>query len=465
MRAASGSAMRQVRRAVVATPLSANEMHCLELKGMCAHSLAFGNSVQSLGIVRGFTSFISARRGGHNAEISRLVRDGRTVAFDRMVMDAKSKGSDGVIGVSADIGPLSQMVEFTSYGSGVRPAGGGSGEDTGPIGNTEKFFSATCSGEQYNCLVESGFSPRSVVFGNHAYSKGVLGMIRGNLRTSLMSGEVPSYSDVFNTARSNALAKLREDAFSKGCNFVSGVRMQSVRLPFVQEVSFVGTGCIHPSLPSPASPDEVFTSSLPEEELWSLIAIGRRPVSVLTGCSVYNMGFGRYLTGMVQQVKGGESSRYRELTAQARDSVMKQLEKKSNLLGADEVVSVRVVIDEIRPGLIEFFAYGTAVVHDARVAVTSNSLPPQVLLGKRKGFMSSTNLTFGHFGESPADKRAAEAHARAHGTLVGLILSPTVRLVLRRFFAGILAVLGRVFPFLSSASKRLLKSPPPPSAK
>ena len=399
----SVSKQARTRTHTIATPLSANEMHCLELKGVRAHNLSFGNSVQSLGVIRGITSFISARRGGRHEAITRLVKDGRLSAFDRMVREAKGAGSDGVIGVSANIGALSQLVEFTSYGAGVAQVDKRE-EEVG-----DNFFSATCSGEQYHCLREAGFSPRSVVFGNDAYSAGVLGLLQGSIRTALVSGEVPSFSNVFNTARANALARLREDAFSKGCNFVSGVRMHSVRLPFVQEVSFFGTACVHPNLPPPASADDVFTSALPEEELWSLVAIGRRPLSLLTGCSVYNLGMGRYLMGLVQQIRGGEVTRYRELTAKARESVMEQIQKQADRLGTDEVVSVRVVISQIRPGLfflyfflgkknneakwgrkeeglqhkhttglVEFFAYGTAVKHDPTMKMSSKSLPPQV---------------------------------------------------------------------------------------
>ena len=350
---------RQLRWAgahCVNTPLSANEMHVLEMQGLRANALAFGNSVQSLGVIRGLTAFLTSRRGGKVHQVSKLVREGRRTAFERMVNEAKANGNDGVIGVSASLGPLSTLVEFVSYGGGVKRIidplhGDGLPNDVKQLLGDQAFFSAACSGEQYHCLQEAGLQPRTVVFGNEAYSKGIRGLVSGTLRTALWSGEVRAYSDTFNEARRSALATMRQEAFEKGCNFVSGVRMQSVRLPFIQEVSFLGTACVHPALATPTSPDDVFTSALPEEELWSLLAIGRRPLSVVTASSVYNLGFGRHVVGVAQQAKGGEASLYRDLTAKARASVGDQLQKQAEKLGADEVVSVRIVIDEVKPGM------------------------------------------------------------------------------------------------------------------
>ena len=327
------------------TPLTGNELHCLELKGIKGGSLAFGNSVRSLGVLRGLVSFVSAGAGGRNSQIQALIKNGRQTAYDRMLSEAERNKNDGIVGVSTSIGPIGGMVEFNSYGSGVTISKKQTDEN-------KSIFSTTCSGEQYYCLKESGFEPKKVVFGNEAFSSGVSGMISGTLRTALFSGEVSSYSKIFNNARSKALADLRVDAFNKGCNFVSGVRMQSVRLPFVQEVTFYGTGCHHPSLGTPATPEDVLTSALHEEELWSLISVGRRPLQVLTGCSVHNLGVGKALTGALQQAKGGETSRYTELTSKARETVMKQLKQQADAVKADEVISVRISIEEIRPGVL-----------------------------------------------------------------------------------------------------------------
>ena len=86
-------------------------------------------------------------------------------------------------------------------------------------------FTAACSGEQLFCLVDSGFTPIHLVFGNDAYSRGMDGFIASAIGTTLMSGEVPAISDVFNAARRQALSRLRQEAYDNYGNYVSGVQM------------------------------------------------------------------------------------------------------------------------------------------------------------------------------------------------------------------------------------------------
>eukprot|EP01060_Flectonema_neradi_P025802 TRINITY_DN34636_c0_g1_i1.p1 TRINITY_DN34636_c0_g1~~TRINITY_DN34636_c0_g1_i1.p1 ORF type:complete len:451 (+),score=89.15 TRINITY_DN34636_c0_g1_i1:45-1397(+) len=436
------------------TPLTANELHCLELRGMRGGSLSFGNSVRSLGILRGLVSFVSAGAGGKNSQIQSLIKNGRQAAYDRMMTEAENNKHDGVIGVSTNIGPIGGMVEFNSYGSGIDVSNKNAAEK-------KPTFSATCSGEQYYCLTEAGFEPKKVVFGNAAYSSGITGMLSGTIRTALFSGEVSSYSKIFNDARSKALADLRKDAFNKGCNFVSGVRMQSVRLPFVQEVTFYGSGCHHPSLGTPATADDVLTSALHEEELWSLITIGRRPLQVLTGCSVHNLGIGKAITGTLQQAKGGETSRYTQLTSNAREAVMKQIQKQADAVKADEVISVRISIEEIRPGLVEFFAYGTAIRHDSKLQNESVTLPTVVALGKRKDFHRRENLSRPRaLGRTSATGHAELSEKQSHllstsGSYLKTILLSSKR-VIQTVLGIVIRFLSKLFPFLNNfASKKM----------
>eukprot|EP01059_Diplonema_ambulator_P007296 TRINITY_DN16771_c0_g1_i1.p1 TRINITY_DN16771_c0_g1~~TRINITY_DN16771_c0_g1_i1.p1 ORF type:complete len:453 (+),score=120.39 TRINITY_DN16771_c0_g1_i1:37-1395(+) len=447
--------VRQVRRASWVTPLSGNEMHCLEMKGLSGDAMAFGNSVRSLGIARSVVSYVSSGAGGKNAQITNLIQDGRTKAFNRMLQEAANNGNDGIVGVTSDIGPLGGLIEFMSYGAGVQKIQALDPNSTSTAGepgtSTADVFSTTCTGEQYYCLSEAGFTPKSVVFGNEAYSAGIKGAFFGTLRTAVLSGEVKAYSNLFNQARRNALMKMKEDAFHRGCNFVSGVRMQAMRLPLIQEVTFYGTACVHPGLRMPASPDQVYTSAVPEEELWGLASVGRRPVAVLTGCSVYNLGIGRSITGNLQQIKGGEASRYAELTQLARESVTKQLKEQADRVKADEVVSVTIDIEEIRPGMIEFFAYGTAVVNDSKLQVPTKSLPPQVLMGERKKFVKPPFVKQRKLMDS-----SATGHAEAQSYLVTGMRSGFSSIV--SFFRSIITyfirILGYIFPFLNRLIRR-----------
>eukprot|EP01063_Lacrimia_lanifica_P035166 TRINITY_DN6636_c0_g1_i8.p1 TRINITY_DN6636_c0_g1~~TRINITY_DN6636_c0_g1_i8.p1 ORF type:complete len:470 (+),score=121.82 TRINITY_DN6636_c0_g1_i8:1006-2415(+) len=450
--------LRASSRDAVTTPFTGNELHCLEMKALRGDSLAFGNSVRSLGLVRGVTSMVAARAGGTNHQLTDMIRNGRQKAFEKMIGDAKERGCDGVVGVSTTIGPLGGLVEFMSYGACVKKVENFENLDPHYRPSTAKdsaMFSATCGGEQYYCLREMGFHPKNVVFGNEAYSTGFVRQLKGAIKKAVWSGEIRSMSDIFNVSRGNAMKRMREEAFERGCNFVSGVRMQAVRMPFIQEVNFHGTACVHPGLPKPTSPDDVFTSAVPEEELWSLIAIGKRPVGVITGCSVYNLGMGRSVTAAVQQLKGGEATRYTELTSQARQAAMRQLNEQAAELGADEVVSVRIVVEELKYGMVEFFAYGTAVKNDSKIELPTAHLPPQVLMGKRKPFSTISHLKPGQTGTTSevGHVRVKTMNREVFGKMQSILSTSfsTFRWVL----AYILDVLGKVFPFLSRFSKAI----------
>eukprot|EP01062_Namystynia_karyoxenos_P053643 TRINITY_DN4354_c1_g3_i1.p2 TRINITY_DN4354_c1_g3~~TRINITY_DN4354_c1_g3_i1.p2 ORF type:complete len:503 (+),score=153.66 TRINITY_DN4354_c1_g3_i1:99-1607(+) len=447
--------------AVRATTLSGSEAHCLERHGLAAGDLVWGNSVRSLGAIRGLISALQQRAGGSNTQLAQLVRRGREHAYNQMMADARTAGGEGVVGATVSVSPLSGrgLIEFVSYGSTVhrlKPQEGATAAAGAPAAGD--MWATTCTGEQHFCLRDCGFKPKGVVFGNEAYSRGLKGMVMGTVRI-MFTGEVPEYSAVFNQARATALTRLRERAFEQGCSMVSGVRMQAVRMRFVQEVTFVGTACTHPDLPAPRSAADVATSALPEEELWSLISCGRRPLSVVMACSIYNLGVGRALTGALQQIAGGEASRYTQLGDKAREQVAAQVREQAQKLGADEVVSVRIVMEEIQSGLVEFLAFGTAVAHDGKLAAKSRDLPSQVLMGSRRPFISHYALATGmstqrEVGGTGTDVARRQEEMQQKGSRYIVDAFAVVRMVLGWFGR----LISAVFPFLGSLGRRIFGS-------
>jgi len=67
-------------------------------------------------------------------------------------------------------------------------------------------FSTSASAQALYCQIDSGFTPRSFVFGNVAYSIGVGGNIMGAFG-GLKRGEVPQYTEIFDHTRHLALTK------------------------------------------------------------------------------------------------------------------------------------------------------------------------------------------------------------------------------------------------------------------
>ena len=74
------------------TGLSGNEIYCLAQKGYGPGNIVVGNSVHSLGLVRGITSGLKTLSGGEIGSITQLIVDGRHAAINRLEQEAKDEG-------------------------------------------------------------------------------------------------------------------------------------------------------------------------------------------------------------------------------------------------------------------------------------------------------------------------------------------------------------------------------------
>ena len=77
------------------TGLSGNEIYCLAQKGYGPGNIVVGNSVHSLGLVRGFTSGLKTLSGGEIGSITQLIVDGRHAAISRLERRPKTRGPGG----------------------------------------------------------------------------------------------------------------------------------------------------------------------------------------------------------------------------------------------------------------------------------------------------------------------------------------------------------------------------------
>ena len=152
---------------------------------------------------------------------------------------------------------------------------------------------------------------------------------------------MPAVSGVFINARHAALRRLRADAARRGCNFVSGVKLRAADFAFVQELTAIGSGCHHPALPADGA---VRTSGLPEADLWALIACGRAPLGVVSRCAVFNVGALGQIASALNEMAGGEVTRYAQVKYDARKAVMSALRDDALELGADELVGCQIEV-------------------------------------------------------------------------------------------------------------------------
>jgi uncharacterized protein YbjQ (UPF0145 family) len=359
------------------TGFSGNEIFCLNKLGYAAGQLCLGNNVVALGVARGIGAGLSNLAGGEVAEITQLVHDGRKNAYDRMMEEARHYGGVGLAGVSFDMIRHGSNLEFIALGSTVHQSAPGA--DT--LG-----FSTSANTQQLYCQLDAGFTPKSFVFGNVAYSIGVGGNVAGAFR-GLKRGEVPQYTQIFDHTRHLALSRIKDEAKRANANAVLGIETTIEPLLGAQEMMMIGTASSHPALAEYAS--DPVTSDLTNEELWNLVNIGYLPIRLVMGVSVYSLGLASGITTGLKSLVGGEVHGLTELLYEAREKALARIEVDAEQCGADEVVGVKTRVYDLAGGLVEFMVIGTAVKKMPGVATRHESLPPQAIIQDRETFVDS----------------------------------------------------------------------------
>ncbi|HLJ92205.1 MAG TPA: heavy metal-binding domain-containing protein [Gemmataceae bacterium] len=354
------------------TGLSGNEIYCLAQKGWAPGNIVVGNSVYSLGVVRGFTSGLQTLAGGEIASVTELISDGRHAAIKRLEEEAATQEAHGLTGVVSDLKKVAGLIEFLALGSAVK------GQDYhGP------FFTTACTGQDLYCQLDAGFAPRHFVMGNVAYALGVGRGILGVLRT-FAGGEVKEYSQMYNHTRHLALERLEQEAKDRGANAV--VDILTHILPFgpgVREMLMVGTASHNPAL---GTVDRPVTSELTSEELWNLAQLGYAPLRLLLGTSVYALGFAGGVATFFRSLARGEISAVTRLIYEARENCLDHIHKEAEALGADGVIGTKLYIYEIGSGLVEVMAIGTAIRRNPNITTQSAQLIPQAIIRDRDTF-------------------------------------------------------------------------------
>jgi uncharacterized protein YbjQ (UPF0145 family) len=167
------------------TGLSGNEIYCLAQKGFAPGNIVVGNSVHSLGFVRGITSGLKTLSGGEIHSITQLIVDGRHAAIGRLEQEARDEGDRGLTGVTSELRKLSTLMEFIAIGSSVKS-----------VESSGAFFSTACSGQDLFCQIDAGYEPRHFVIGNVAYALGLGRGLAGGLKVLARRGEVKEFSDM-----------------------------------------------------------------------------------------------------------------------------------------------------------------------------------------------------------------------------------------------------------------------------
>ena len=353
--------------------LSGNEIYCLSRKGWGPGNIVVGNSVYSLGLIRGITSGLRTLAGGEIVSLTQLIADGRHAAIGRLEHEAAEHNAHGLTGVTSELKPVGNLMEFLALGSAIH------GTDyTGP------FFSTACSGQDLFCQLDAGYDPRHFVIGNVCYALGIGRGISGAFKMIARRGEVKEFSDMYNHTRHLALERLEQEAAERGCNAVVDINTRV--LPFgagVREMLMVGTGSHNPALGQPKRP---VTSELTGEELWNLTQMGYAPLRLVLGTSVYSLGLLGGLSAFFQSFARGEIDEVTRLVYDARENCLAHIKSEAEELRADGVIGIKLYIYELGNGLVEVMAIGTAIRKHAAVRTQSEQLLPQAIIRDRDTF-------------------------------------------------------------------------------
>ena len=369
----------------IITGLSGNEMFCLKKKGYEPGNLAIGNSVFALGFVGGLTSSFKLIAGGEIHEITEIIREGRELAYMRMVEEARVHGATGVTGVTSQLIYHANNIEYLTIGSGVHKTDGDSPRK-------DNLFSTASNGQELYCQLDCGFQPMQFVFGNVCYSIGVGSGISGALR-SLKSGEVIEYSNMLNQTRHLALERICTEARDAGANAVLGIQTTISPVSGLQEMLMAGTASHHPDLPKQFSESPI-SSDLTNEEMWNVINAGYCPIKLVLGVSVFSLGIAGGIKAMFKSFVRGEIKELTYMIFQARTKAISMIADDAANCGGEDVVGVKTYVYDLGGGIIELLAIGTAIKKMPNVKTHSENLIPQAIIRDQDTFINKVPISF-----------------------------------------------------------------------
>jgi uncharacterized protein YbjQ (UPF0145 family) len=374
----------------IITGLSGNEIYCLKDKGYEPGNLVIGNSVFALGVVGGIASGLRTLGGGEVHEITSIIKEGRTLAYMRMVEEARRHVGVGVTGVTSQLIYHSANIEYLSIGSTLHCVGGDP-----PLGS--HVWSTSANGQELYCQLDCGFEPVQFVFGNVVYSIGIGGGIMGALR-SLKSGEVIEFSSILNKTRHLALERISAEAREAGANAVLGIQTLISPIIGIQEMLMTGTASHHPQLPAQFK-DAPITSDLTNEEMWNIMHSGYCPLKLVLGVSVFSVGFTGGVKAMFKSFVRGEIKELTYMIYQARTRALGMISEDAVACGADDVVGVKTYVYDLGGGMIELLAIGTAVKKMPNMVPSSKQLIPQAIIKDVDTFINKTPYMFQGMGQ------------------------------------------------------------------
>lgn len=211
--------------------LSVTEFLTLSRMGFLPHALVVGSSVYEadtsasagsvdiLGALFGNTPLFKPAPTGEVIALSEAVRAARTLAIERMRLQAAQVNAEGVVGVRLSVEHHlwrggHQIAKFVAIGTAV-----GFDREHGPeeLRNAPSLrlangapFTSDLSGQDFVALLRAGFRPVTVASGTCVYQLDLTEMVRYRG----YNAEITEYTRAFFDARETAMGRLQHDLFS-----------------------------------------------------------------------------------------------------------------------------------------------------------------------------------------------------------------------------------------------------------
>lgn len=356
--------------------LSGNDIYCLQQKHYQPGAIVFGNCLYSSGFIESIGNASRLPLGEEIQNASKMLAEGRSNAFDRLLQQARMKSSHGIINVSNQLISYSGCMEIIATGTLIN-------NDRA----NENFFSTHANGKDFFCLLDTSFIPVAFVFGNAVHATGMAMGLFKNLK-SISRAEMPELAANLNASRKQALSRMLTQA--RDANAILGIKTFFSAIGDACEIALMGTAVKSSQLNS----SQMISSNLTASETWSLAKTGYTPVQLVMHSVVFSLGLAMNVSTSVKALFRGENQDLSRVIFQYREKVLDALQTEATNAQATSVFGTKIYVLSWGNGLIELFAIGTAVKKSEPLKTSSEQLPPQAISLEENKFYNDTPITF-----------------------------------------------------------------------
>lgn len=346
------------------TEFSTWDIACLRQKNYQFGNLIMGNSIYAMNVVEHIGS--KSSRNLDIPEITHFLKKGRDVAFSNLENKLPSQSS--LANIQNKILLYPHNIEFITSGSVITST------------DNKSLFTTHVNGQDLYALLDAGYQPISTVFGNVAYSfKSLEGFIV-SFKT-LRPQKMKELTNLVNEMRHSVLNRLVNEAKQQKAGIVLCINILLQPIGKIHEMMMSGSTVSHPCIKT--SSNEVITSHLTSIETWSLSKLGYAPYRLLIYSNIYALGFSWPLINILSTK---EKSKLTQIIQYVREETITHIREQAKSINADDVIGLKIYINQLGNGLIECFAMGTAIKKSPMIKTESTQLLQEAIIHNKTSY-------------------------------------------------------------------------------